>query len=55
MKRIDAQTSAQLAQRLKALFDSARRLRRRSRQRGRLTHPHAFPREIQLELGLSLD
>jgi hypothetical protein len=53
---LDAYTQGQLADRLKSLFESARRFqKRRSRPLVRTIHPGAFPRERQMELELSLD
>ncbi len=56
MNDTDPQLNVQIAERLKSLFDSARRYqRRRARALVRSINPRAFPREHQLELGLSLD
>ncbi len=54
--RSDPQTQVQLADRLKSLFESARRFQqRRSRPLVRSIKPRQFPHERQLELELSLE
>ncbi|MFT4640138.1 MAG: hypothetical protein ACI8T1_003463 [Verrucomicrobiales bacterium] len=56
MNNLDTHTSTQIADRLKSLFDSARRYqKRRSRPLVRSIHPRAFPNERQLELDLLLE
>ncbi|MCH1503655.1 MAG: hypothetical protein GWQ05_19305 [Verrucomicrobiaceae bacterium] len=56
MNRLDPHTSIQISNRLKSLFDSARRYQqRRSRPLIRSITPRNFPQERQLELGLQLE
>lgn len=56
MNTLDFETAGQLSDRLKSLFESARRFRaRRYRPLVRSIKPRRGPREAQLELGLQFD
>ena len=56
MNTLDTHTNGQIADRLKSLFESARRYQqRRARSLVRSIKPRTFPREQQLELGLPLE
>lgn len=56
MNRLDYHTQGQISDRLKSLFESARRFRaRRSRPLVRSIKPRSYPQESQLELGIFQD